>query len=33
MAEELLTKAKKEYDDLAIQQEIAVRLSLIESKF
>ncbi len=33
MAVELLTVAKKEYDDLAIQQEIDLRLSLIESNF
>jgi hypothetical protein len=32
MAVELLTVAKKEYGDLAIQQEIDLRLSLIESK-
>jgi hypothetical protein len=33
MAIELLTVAKKEYGDLAIQQEINLRLALIQFKF
>lgn len=33
MAVELLTVAKKEYGDLAIQQEINLRLALIQFKF
>jgi hypothetical protein len=33
MAVELLTVAQKEYGDLAIQQEINLRLALIQSKF